>query len=82
MSYGRWTRALFESGGVDGERRTVGPGDAILIPAASAAWKKAMLRLLNSYFLLHLVADYGGETTGYGQRRQRPGQHESQSRNH
>ena len=39
MSYGRWTRAHFESGGVDGERRTAGR-DAILIPAASAAWKK------------------------------------------
>jgi hypothetical protein len=32
--------------------------------------------------LSHLVADYGRETTGHGQRRQRPGQHESQGRNH
>ena len=32
--------------------------------------------------LSHLVADYRRETTGHGQRRQRPGQHESQGRNH
>ena len=32
--------------------------------------------------LSHLVADYRRETAGHGQRRERPGQHESQGRNH
>jgi hypothetical protein len=33
--------SAFRSGGVDGERRMVGPCDAILLPAASVSWKKA-----------------------------------------